>query len=292
MIQFFAALLTLLTVSTITFATERMPWFERDLIIPLRASYIYQTYPYVQASHGHFGHEAHDSFLPLSASIAYQDINAELELVFADTRRQHTTLDCIRLTGLYRIWNDIIGDPLSVVAGVTLTKAFSHSVKDPSSFHHGRIEAEFLVSAGRETSVEALWSTRWWGVLGLGIADHGSPWIRGELAWEKNWCDQQQLRLFVNTLWGLGRDNLHPCHHFHGYGPLNHQSIDLGARYSYVFESGLTLSAGFTRRIYARNFPVRANIVTLSLMYPIFSETITAYLWSLSSGKKCKKSDD
>jgi hypothetical protein len=276
-------LLPLLLLSYTLHGTELLPWFSRDLIIPLQATYTYQTYPYLHSPKGHFGKRARDHFLNLSASLAYENLSAEIEFLFADTRKQHTTLDCARLAGRYRVLNDIVGDPLSLVVGATITKAFSHSLKDPSSFHHGRIEAELHVAFGRETPVEALWWSRWWGVAGIGIGDHGSPWLHGDIAIEKNWCDRHQVRLFVNTLWGLGNDNLQPGHRFHGYGPLRHRSIDLGLRYSYVFESGWIISAGYAHRIYARNFPAHANLYTISLLYPWFSETVVNLLWKLSN---------
>lgn len=267
----------LLMVPTWVSSTDLSPWLTKDFEIQPRASVLFQNYPRIQRPDHDIHHKGSDRFYTLGVAgtfcLPYKDaflcgLSAELEMTIADTHRQHPGVDNFRLTGRYRILDDVADDdPITLTTGVTVTQAFRNSVHDISSFHHGIIEGEWHIAAGIETPYHEFWKTHTWAVFGVGTADVGSPWLRGDLIWEYNWCDEHQLRLFAHSLWGLGGNNL-PRHHFSGYGPINHQSVDLGVRYLHVFENYATLSVEYARRVYAHNFPEAANLVLLSLMYP------------------------
>lgn len=255
-------------------ATELRPWLERELEIQPQVTGIYQTYNHISTPHGNINHHAHDGFLTGSAALTVFDWSAEVEATFADTRRQRPACDNLRLTGRYRWLDDISGDDfISLTTGITITQAFRHSVHDISSFHHGKFEQELHVAIGKEFPYEeypytAFWNSHWWAVAAIGTADVGSPWLRAEAAWEKNWCNEQQLRIFAHVLWGLGHNNIKHTEDFDGYGPIQHQSIDLGVRYSYLFEFGGTLSMEYAHRVHAHNFPANANLLLFNFLYP------------------------
>lgn len=258
----------MVAVPCLNSATELQPWFGRDYEVEARATYLFQSYRKVATPHRHFNRDANDSFLTLSASLPWKDLNGELETTFAYTRHQHPAWDNLRLTGRYRLMNDVNAeDPVALTAGITATIAAKHSVQDISSFHHGRVEGEFHVAVGKEFPCEEFWMTRAWAVVGVGVAEKGSPWIRANAVWERNWWDQQQVRFFMNTLWGLGKRNLCREKSFHGYGPIRHQSVEIGARYSYAV-CGAILSLEFAHRVYARNFPAHANLIMAQVFYP------------------------
>lgn len=259
----------LLAIPGLLSARDLTPWLTKDFEFQPRASIVYQTYPKIATKHEHGTQSADDQFYSMGIELSAFDYSAELETTLAHTRRQHYCFDDIRLTGRYRILNDIPGDdPVTLTAGVTLIQAFRHSLHDVSSFHHGQFEAEAHVTVGKETPLEEFWMTHWWAVFAMGLGDHGSPWIRTELAWEKNWYDGDQLRLFANTLWGLGGRSISSVKHFGGYGPIDHRSIDLGIRYSHLFDFSGILSLEYIHRPYAHNFPEHANILQLSFIYP------------------------
>ncbi|MBA3958618.1 MAG: hypothetical protein H0X51_09550 [Parachlamydiaceae bacterium] len=264
-----ALLLAVLPLS----ATELAPWLGQDLMIESRATYLFQSYRKIQTPNGSIFRHANDNFFTLGASFVRSNYSsnysAEIEGTIADTHRQHFACDNLRLTLRYRMLNDIVDDCFTLTPGITITKAFKHSVRDPSSFHHGEIEAELHVAVGREASLGPYWRSRWWAVAGVGQGDHGEPWLRGDWNWERNWWnEQQQLHLFLHTLCGLGNKNLSPHKHFKGYGSVRHRSIDIGARYSYLFECDAILSLEYARRVYAHNFPMQANLVQLQLFFP------------------------
>lgn len=250
------------------YATELFPWYGQELEIETRAACQLQAYQSVSTGHHSTGHSACDLFFDMSAISSYNDFAGELEVVTSDTRYRSFGMDCIKLTGRYRWMNDIVADPISLVSGVSISQVFKPGLRNLSSFHHGGIEGEFHLAAGKEHSFMQFWTSRYWGVVGVGVADTGYPWIRGNVAWEHNYRDLHQIRLFVNSLWGLGRKSL--ClHDFRGYGPIRHQLIDIGLRYSrFLTCNGMTISFEYAFRLFARNCPKDVNSLYVSVNYP------------------------
>jgi hypothetical protein len=263
-------------------ARELMPWFGKDFEVDLRASAVYQTYPYIQSSRHSRKHSSDDFFLTLGleASVdttllslldypSFGPIDAEFEIILADTRHRQFGFDSAQAT-IRKLWlNDVIGDPISLTTGITLIQACQESLHDPSSFHHGKFEAEAHVAFGQEVVCWSTWTQRWWSVLALGCADVGYPWLRGDLSWEYLSADQRQLfRVFTHTLWGTGHKSFN-FYRFHGYGPVRHQSIDIGLRYTYDFDIWGLLALEYTYRPYARNFPQDCSRFLASYTYPL-----------------------
>ncbi len=238
------------------FATDFAPWYGNDLEFHPRETYIFQKY---------CNNTNNILISGLEGSYDVYQIDAELNL--SHTKARRFGFDDFHLTGRYRFLNDIVGDPVSVVAGVTLIRACHKSVKDKNTFHHGLNEAEFTASVGKEESMGDDWTSRSWALGALGTSDRGSPWARLDLVWEKNYCHRRFLRIFANSLFGFGSRNLH-SRHFSGYGDIRHRSIDLGFEYKmYVIETS-ELTLGYSYRPYAENFPKQVNSFMIRLMYP------------------------
>lgn len=259
-------LLALIVLPSYVFGTDLTPWLTRHYEIQASATELLQYYQTIQSPHKHIRNHTLDSFTTFGLELSAYDYSTELETTVAHTHRQKAGCDNVRLTGRYRFMNDILGDVVSATAGVTVTQAFRNSLRDPSSFHHGIIEAEAHLSIGRETSCRSLWISRWWGLIGLGCGDYGSPWLHGHFEWEKNWYNQQHWSLFADTLWGIGGNSF--ALPFRGYGSVRHQSLDIGSRYRYIFENGFRISLEYAFRVYALNFPQNTNRLTIELLYP------------------------
>lgn len=253
---------------TLCWGTVLQPWFpERSIEIQGRADYTLEAYDTVQSSDGNFHYHARDSFLDLSLLTSLEGFGAEIEAVISNTHHHSLYADCFRLTGRYLALNDSVGDPVSLMAGLTLTLPTTHGLDDISSFHHGHCEIEATLAIGKETICYDRWTSRYWAVAGFGCAtDEGSPWLRADLHYENNFDSFLTLHLFVNTLWGLGHNAITP--HFHGYGSISHHSVDIGTKISYYTECDLTLSLGYSYRPYSHNFPKNTNIFMLDLLYP------------------------
>lgn len=249
-------------------ATEYEPWLGNFYEFELRSSLKYQGYAWLASGLHHTKYTSNDVFLNLNLSNAIPDpsMSGEFEVIEARTRRQRGEIDQLKLTGRYLWQDDIAGDPYSLITGLSYIQAFKNSLRDVSSFHHGLYSAEFFVSIGQESADECLWGSRWWGIFAIGIAEQGSPWLRFRLNYDKRWYEKHDLSLFLHSLWGLGGKHLH-LGDFHGYGPIKHQSIDLGLRYTYVLEYYGNASLEYSYRIYASNFPAYVHRVFAQVLY-------------------------
>lgn len=260
-------LLSMLFACSSLAGADLKPWFPRYLEIQSSAAYWHQQYNAVSEGGGSKKWKSNDDFFHLALEASYESLCGELEGTLASTKRRHFGADNVSATLRYQLLDDIIGDPVSLVAGATVSQVFSQALKDVSVFHHGRIEGELHLSVGRESTSWEVWTSRWWGVGAVGVGDHGSPWLRGEFAWEKNWCNTQFLRFYAMVLGGLGENSLN-VYDFDGYGPIAHRSIDVGAMYRYTFPYGTTLSVAYARRLYAKNCPEKTNCYYFAYDYP------------------------
>lgn len=250
-------------------AVDYKPWFGRVFEVNTRADIIMQAYNHVDAHHSSGKRNEFDTFFDLSASMAvWETIAAELEVIALQSRHQSFGMDAIRFTGRYLWMNDVIGDPFSITTGVTLSAIFPPARKNIATFDHGGFAGEAHVAVGREVSCMQFWTSRLWGVFAVGLADVGSPWLRGNIAWEHNWWDRHRVELFADTIWGFGGDNLN-LYDFDGYGSVQYQAVDLGVRYGYQWDNGLRLSLGYAYRVYGRNSPVNVNFALVRFDLPL-----------------------
>lgn len=247
---------------------DYQPWYPKALELQGEVSCLYQTYRKV-ASGRELHYSSDDFFLSTSLGASAFKWYGEVDLVMAKTRKRNFAMDSYQLEVRYQLMDDVTAEnPVSLITGVVLGKATHPAVEDFSSFHHARCEAEMHVSIGKEFSCLDYWISRFWSVLALGVGDTGSPWIRFNVNWEKNHWDKHSWGLFMNSWWGLGGNNLRHAHDFEGYGPIAHRSIDLGASYRYQFDFGGKVTLSYAYRVYAKNFPQNASLVTLSFLYP------------------------
>lgn len=218
------------------FATEYAPWIGNFLEVETRISAAYQQFRHVNSSHRNFSYPSHDFFTNFNAGIAPDDCyDVQVDLLFADTRHRNYGFDSGKVTGRYFILNDIVGDPVSLTAGLSLILPIHSALRDIGSFHHGMAELEGHMAVGLETPYFTTWLQRQYAVFALGIATQGSPWLRVKYHFERALCNNFSLQFFFDSLFGLGRRSLRK-HHFHGYGAIAHRSIDTGLKLSYTFD--------------------------------------------------------
>lgn len=278
---------TLLFLSGFSFAIDLKPWYARSLQLYGSLDYRFQSYASVDAPSSQKKYSSDDHFLDANLSIVFDPYSIQVESVWADTRKRNFDWDHLAISGRYLWLDDDIGDPFSFNTGITLSRAWKEAVNDISSFHHGQNEAFFHASLGKQEIVGSSWLTRWWTVLGIGIADRWTPWIVANASYEWNQYDPHRLRLYINSLWGCGTKKLDVCD-FGGYGPIDHRSIDVGFRYSYEFDYWGFVFIDYARRMYAHNYPDNTNLLTISYIYPFGPEgdyyILKAY--HLLTGKK------
>ena len=247
-------------------AIETLPWYGRDLELHLRATSLTQQYNRVNVGDGSRARASFDEFLTLGMEGSYSEWQVEFETELAHSRDHEFGFDHFTLAGRYQVFDDILGDPVTATAGIRLIRALKSGLYDISSFHHGKSEAVFSLAVGRETAFRADWLSRVWGSFGFGIADFGSPWLEGDLAWEKNWPFEARLSIFTHLLGGFGKNHLN-IHHFRGYGPIRHRSIDVGFKYDLMTDCYGIIGLGYAYRVYAKNFPQHTSRLTVSIEY-------------------------
>jgi len=251
-------------------ATDLRPWYRNDLEPHPYVAWNPQIYDKLDTKHGCVNRDERAHFVTLGVDGSYEKWAAELEVILADTLDHDFGFDHARLTGRYQWWSDDIGDAFSLVTGITLIQAVTESVHDLSSFHHSKFEGEGHIAIGQQCFSEQFWTSRWWGDLALGLSDQGSPWMRGNIGFERNYWDWYQWQLFARSLWGFGgRDlDLDPDHNFHGYGDIQHRSVDLGGRLAYWKDCLGEISCEYAYRVYAKNFPKHVHQFRLQILYP------------------------
>lgn len=264
----YSLILALCTFPFLCYGIDTKPWLGNLYEFVWDTSYLYQGYPKVAEGSSLRKYSSDDFFLSTSLSNTFSEgsASAELEIVAANTRKQRG-IDHFSLAGRYSLLDDIAGDSVSLVTGLSLSVCTPKALKDISSFHHGRGEAELYLSLGSELERSTyLWLTRWWAVTAVGIADRGSSWLRANGAYEFRLGTFHEFRVFMDTLWGLGHHKLRVCD-FDGYGNIQHQSIDLGFRYTYLIEFFGHCSFEYSYRPYSRNFPAQTHRCLFFLVY-------------------------
>ena len=249
-------------------ATHIRPWLGVELQPLLDSRLAVQKFDRVRIQSEALPCGSRDFFFDLGAYFAYAPYSLELETGFAGTSRHHFNWEDFHLTGRYQLMDDITGaDIVSLVAGFTVSRTNRRYVEDISTFHHARWEYLFHASVGKEFPQGPIWVSRAWAFGGFGSGDEGSVWLFSHLEYEKNCRDRFWWGAFLKGLFGLGDKPL-ALNNFTGYGPVEHRSIDIGAHLDIsLWEYGY-ITAQYSYRIWAYNFPDCAHLATLRYEYP------------------------
>jgi len=245
------------------------PWFGDIYAFELDSAFTYSRYHKVQDASVQLRHPSNDKLYSLDLGFTpsdYVDIDAEVE--FADTPRQSFGWRSIALQGRYLWLNDVEGDPCSLISALNIREVSKHSVRDVSSPYHYYLNFEFNTAIGKEWSNKGAWTMRTYGLGALGMANRGSPWLKGIGIWETNLFDRHRFQLGIEGYFGLGDKKHVDVDHFHGWAKVHHQSIDLAVAYAYHMQIWGTFGLRYAHRIFAKNFPEHVNFITLFYHLP------------------------
>jgi len=249
-------------------AVELAPWYPRVFEVQPELGVRSQFSRKIASDHRNCHHSLHATFVNGSIAIPYYQWYGQVELEFADSSHRTFGVDHATMALCYQVLDDVSGVfPVSLVLSGSLSTATRAALNDLSSFHHGKFEGIVHIAVGKEFSSDQFWCSRFWGAVGLGVADVGSPWFHTKLCAEKNFCNQQRWSVFADGLFGIG-DRTLSYQHFHGYGPIAHRSVDLWMTYRREFDCGLRATIGGSYRVYAHNFPKQAISGLISFLYP------------------------
>lgn len=270
---------SLLLLSKEIAATDYLPWYGDPFVLTLKAATRFALYPELQTGKGTKEFGSCDGYLDLGASLAvFDNWSLEAEVVSSDNRtfthrgikgnNRYIGVDEIAITGKHLWLSDVVGDPTSLSTGIKVSQVFKYARRSLSAFYHGGIQGEVHVAVGKEMVCQQFWTSRWYALGAVGMADLGSAWIRGDAGWQVNYWDLHRAQLFLKTLWGCGGNSINPYRMFHGYGPIQHQSIDLGCGYEYIFPYRISLAINCAYRVYARNAPKKNSTLECIFLYP------------------------
>jgi len=245
-------------------ATEYKPWFGRSLEFDLRFTEIFQRYTKFNFEHHNYAFHGNNYLGDFSLSLPYDNMSGELECWVVDTKQRNFCVDSLKFTGRYMLLDEALDNPLNLTLGLSMTQTFGKAVHDIALFHHGKLAFDAHAAVGKEFPWNSYWSSRVWGVFGLGKADIGAPWLWSELAWEQRSCLGHFVRVFAYYRHGFG---VHHSH-LHTLWQLNYRALDLGARYTHLFDNYCELSFEYAYRCCVKNGLANMNIFMLQFMYP------------------------
>lgn len=259
------ALLYLIATLLLGNAQATAPWFGRDKLVEITPRTSYQHYSKIETGEGVVDQEGANAFSCVDISIASDNkYDLLVKTLFSETNEHTFTLESL-YSSIRRQWSsDIIGDPFTVVTGINLTLPTSSALRDYNTIYCGKLELEALAIVGRESSCGPFWSSRWWALIALGQADRGYPWIRADAAFEKNFTDRHQWKIFVKAARGLGKESL-SLSSFSGYGKIGYCTVDTGVAYSY--QEG-RVAVEYLLRAWGENTLLQAQSITLSIFLP------------------------
>lgn len=250
-------------------ATELAPWFGRTMEFELRTSYGYGWYDNVDVGSGVARRPSDDNYFNMSLALSpLARWAGELEVLTVGTTQRGFGYAHTRATLRYLVANDCIGDPFSVVTGISVTFPEASARRDLSLGYHGEAETDGHLAFGKELICNACWLVRHWSVVGIGYAGGGSPWGYLETNIDALRGECHQFRAFLRGVAGGGEHDLTLPPAFRNYDGIEHRSVDWGIGYGYVVGCWGTLNVDYTHRVHASNYPENAHLVTVGFLFP------------------------
>ncbi|MEX0962344.1 MAG: hypothetical protein WDZ28_05780 [Simkaniaceae bacterium] len=251
------------------FSLEQQPYFGQQWEFYLTPSYQYRYYPAVQNARNPSHYSSHDHTLGLNLQVSFWPRwDLQLEADFAATSKTPFGMQSIAADLRYLFFDDVQGDPVSLTLGTIIRVVPYHFQKDPSTPYHATTNIEVGTAIGKEVDHLDYWVVRGWGYLGLGIGNRGAPWLNSELAFEGNRENHHHFRAFAKGYMGMGGIHTVNISHLRGYANIYHRSIDLGGRYTYLFDIWGRASLEYAYRLYARAYPKCAHTFVFRYTLP------------------------
>lgn len=249
------------------FAIELQPWFGNIYEFSFFSKYTYSTFSKVNSSTTPFEGKEKDHLVYFDLEFPFSsDVSLDADLEFMDDRAQHFSFRSAALQSRYSFLDDIIGDPFALTIGINfraVAKAFTHDI---STFYPGVANFEGTLALGKEFTKDESWRFRLWGIGAFGIAEKGSPWVRGKVSVEGNHEEAFRWALFGEGYHSYGRHSTVDLNDFRGYGSIRAKVLDLGIKIGYNFGVLGTLSAEYKRRVVAKRAPENENFFSLGYL--------------------------
>ncbi len=260
-------LLWIMALPLCGFAFDQTPWLDSPYLFRFRPSFELSYFPKVNnATPSSFSSWNEDLNLNLGvATMSRYEIQVESD--FFHSRMRSFNFESIALQLRNQFMDDIAGAPVSLTLGGSYRFVPRRRLMDVAMPYHYVHNFELVSSIGKEWAAPPYWVARTYGVLAVGIANQGSPWIKAKLLVEGAIAHQHQIAAIIDGYFGLGYKNHININTFTGYYNVAHRSVDLGLRYAYQFAVYGLLGVTASYRVYAHAYP--ANRASLMLEYSL-----------------------
>lgn len=258
----------LLFIPFTCFCFEEQPWFGDVYEFNFLSRYTYAHYGSVDGAVPSLTKSSDNHFLYFDLEFPFSpNWDIELDLHFADTAQESFNYTSNGIQLRYLFWDDIVGDPITFVSGLSFRYVPRWSVKDIATPYYGDANFEGHVAFGKEFDHFEFWRFRFWGYGGVGIANCGSPWMRAKLGLEGNVEDKHMWAIHVEGAHSFGKKIL-LSPNFKGYAKVRAKNIDITGSYGIAIGVWGTLRFYYTRRLLAKRFPERVNAFSVSFLLP------------------------
>lgn len=250
-------------------AMQTQPWLGNWL--EFEAS-IFQTH--TESSHVDTSHGKKPHFLHLEKSTAslefmpLENLSTEVAIDLAKTHKESYGFEALTFGSRYNLLNDLVGDPVSLTAGLAFTLSTAHRIKDLSSTENGIFQTKLNIACGREFDYSDSGYWHLWANGYLGAASSGSPWLGAELHIERAIVDTHYFDLFLQAEKGLSPHKLHNLCSFQGYSKIGYQYEEISLKYSYKKVALGSCFLQVTKRLHARYCPTDSWSVMLGVDIP------------------------
>ncbi len=248
-------LLLLLPLSLCALDLHYNPWFGRDKEFEVGPYYTFRHYDRLDCE-GDGNTSDYANIIGASFNFTWApDWFFYSQVDLADTRHLNFNLNQWLLFVNTKWCDDIVGDCVSFTTGLQFAINTNHSLRQEILYHTGEWEFELHAAVGKEYAIFENWIFRGFLDLAVGIADRGTPWGKGLLAFEYNMYDCHYFALLARSWIGFGDQTLRCDQPFKGYGSLAHQNLDLGLAYQWsACEWGLFGIEGYIG-VASKNYP-------------------------------------
>ena len=232
------------------------PWLGNLFEFQLTGGYTFQHFSRIRT---------YPETIKRSTNMAYFDIdlglvllptlNVGLNLGTQKAMGKNLYFDTAKVWGQYLIFDDIIGDPISMTLNLSLASTDTKVLGNLGKFHHGRFESVLSASIGREWAIGRIFTHRIWANIGIGGSTRSSLFGEEGLAWQINFIDRIRVGAFGTFNGGFGKKRLTTLSDFTGYRHTRYRAIDGGISLKYRWGIWGDLKLQFIRRFWGRSCP-------------------------------------
>ncbi|MCK4934388.1 MAG: hypothetical protein KAR79_02260 [Simkaniaceae bacterium] len=238
------------------YSLDVKPWFHDLWQIYFTPSYAYSYYPSVAGGVKPSHYSSHNQLISYDLGVSFlEKWDTQIEVEFARSSKLDWGARSGAMQVRYLVLDDVAGDFISLTVGGNLRWVPSRNLRDVSCPYHSHFNAELGVGLGKEIDRVFNWLYRVYGYMGVGIANHGAPWIKPLAAFEFNYRNRHRYKVFSEGYFGFGSLDRVNIRSFYGYGKVQHQSVDIGGTYEYLFKIWGSFSFDYSFRVYAHNYP-------------------------------------